>query len=64
MLNLCQSLAKDNIALWANGDKLKIVHGEQGLSQQWVDYLKANKAALLDYLVSQQVFPNKILNSC
>ncbi|WP_082083421.1 non-ribosomal peptide synthetase [Pseudoalteromonas piscicida] len=56
MLNLCQSLAKDNIALWANGDKLKIVHGEQGLSQQWVDYLKANKAALLDYLVSQQVF--------
>ncbi|USD29530.1 amino acid adenylation domain-containing protein [Pseudoalteromonas sp. SCSIO 43201] len=56
MLNLCQSLAKDNIALWANVDKLKIVHGEQGLSQQWVDYLKANKTILLDYLTSQQVF--------
>ncbi|WP_440055541.1 amino acid adenylation domain-containing protein [Pseudoalteromonas sp. T1lg65] len=61
MLNLCQTLANDNIAIWANGDKLKIAHGDTGLSQQWISWLKDNKNQLLAYLnkagiVSEQDF--------
>ncbi|MBQ4849263.1 non-ribosomal peptide synthetase [Pseudoalteromonas sp. MMG012] len=56
MLNLCQLLAKDNVAVWANGDKVQIAHSDAGVSPQWIEWLTENKSTLLQFLNDKRIF--------
>jgi hypothetical protein len=56
MLSLIKKIKEYNIALWVDGDKIKMSFGEAAPDPELIDEIKQNKPQLLEFLSNHTIF--------